>query len=64
MTNKDIAMELLEKWVEDEISLMWEYSYDFDNSKKQIWKDAQKYLKRLDSTDIEFSNKLYNKIYD
>ena len=63
MTSREIAIELLKKWVENEIDVMCEYSYNFDESRKSIWKETQKYLKLLDSTDSDLENELKTKIF-
>ena len=60
--NKEIALELLYNYIDDEISIMYEYSWDFDNSKRNIEKKALKYLKELDAMDLyeEYKRKIWD----
>ena len=52
MTDKEIALEILDKYIEDEINLMYEFSEDFNKSKKDILKKAKKYLQKLNALNL------------
>lgn len=60
--SREIALELLYNYIDDEISIMYEYSWDFDNSKRNIEKKALKYLKELDAMDLyeEYKRKIWD----
>ena len=62
MKSREIALELLKNYIEDEVSLMYEYSGDFDTSKKHIFKKVKKYLNKLDALDLieEYKNMIWD----
>ena len=63
MTSREIAIELLKKWVDDEVSLMWEFSTDFDGTRQDIWKKTQVYLDKLEVDDLDYIDELKEKIF-
>lgn len=63
MTSREIAIELLKKWVDDEVSLMWEFSVDFEGSRQKIWKKTQFYLDKLEVSDLDYIEELKERIF-
>ena len=63
MTSREIAIELLKKWVDDEVSLMWEFSTDFDGTRQDIWKKTQVYLDKLEVDDLDYIDELKERIF-
>ena len=49
---KAVALELIHQWVSDSITIMYEYSGNFDKTKEAIKKDLKKWLKKIDSEDL------------
>ena len=60
-STKDIALDLLGKWIEDELSIIYEYSDNFDVSKELLWGNVDTYLKKLKATDLieKFKAKIF-----
>ena len=60
--SREIALELLEKYIDDEIAIMWEYSFDFNSSKQLIEKKTLKYLEELDAINLfeEYKKKIWS----
>ena len=63
MTSREITIELLKKWVDDEVSLMWEFSTDFDGTRQDIWKKTQVYLDKLEVDDLDYIDELKERIF-
>lgn len=61
--SREIAIELLKKWVDDEVSLMWEFSEDFDNTRNDIWQNTQIYLSKLHIDDVNYIEELKDRIF-
>ena len=61
--SREIATELLKKWVDDEVSLMWEFSEDFDNTRNDIWQNTQIYLSELHIDDVNYIEELKDRIF-
>ena len=59
---RNLSLELLEKYIDDELSLIYEYSCNFDESKDKLLKVASKYLKQLGALNLleEYKNKIYS----
>ena len=49
---KFVAIELIKQWIEHSLTIMWEFSGNFEVSKKEIRKELRKWLKEIDSDDI------------
>ena len=60
---KEIALDLLEKYIEDEVSLMCEFSYNFKEDEKVIWEKVQGYLKDMGINDFDIEEKFKNMIF-
>ena len=62
MTSREIALELLEKYVDSELDLISELSFDFTASKQTLEKRVEKYLKKLDALNQseKFKNMIWN----
>ena len=58
----EAALELLEKYVDSELDLISELSFNFTASKQALEKRVEKYLKKLDALDQ--SEKFKNMIWD
>ena len=59
---RNLSLELLEKYIDDELSLIYEYSCNFDESKDKLLKVVSKYLKQLGALNLleEYKNKIYS----
>ena len=49
---KFVAIELIKQWIEHSLTIMWEFSGNFEVSKKEIRKELRKWLKKIDSEDM------------
>ena len=58
---KDIALELLGKWIDDELCIIYEYSGNFDVSKELLWGNVDTYLRSLKATNLteKFKAKIF-----
>ena len=49
---KNIALDLFDKYIDDEMNLIYEYSFNFKESKEILFKKAEKYLKKLNALNL------------
>ena len=60
--SREIALELLDKYMDDEITIMWEYSTNFEESRKALERKAAKYLEELEATELfeDYKEKIWH----
>lgn len=49
---KSVALDLLEKWIDSKSTIMWEFSYDFEEDREEIRQGIKTYLEKLDAIDM------------
>lgn len=60
--SREIALELLDKYMDDEITIMWEYSTNFEESRKALERKTAKYLEELEATELfeDYKEKIWH----
>lgn len=60
--SREIALELLDKYMDDEITIMWEYSTNFEESRKALERKVAKYLEELEATELfeDYKEKIWH----
>ena len=49
---KSVAIKLINEWVQDSLTIMYEYSGNFEQSKKVIREGLLNWLKEIDAVDL------------